>query len=408
MKKHILVALCIAARFAAFAQAPHIFEHDYPAVAVEHPTIRAMMDSVSTNSIEATITHLSSYWNRRCDSRHIYDVENGLTERYKSLAGIDTVILHDFKINKEGYPTETADNVIAVQWGVTKPDEFVVCGAHYDSWNTDTADPDTVRAPGADDNATGVAGIWETARLLSRHKFDRTILYCHWNAEEIGLIGSEAYAKECAEKQMDIVGYFNMDMNGYLKDGTDIHMHVVYVNQDSLLANMFFDVCHTYHPEMPVRQNWMPHGDSDFSSFNRSGYPALHPFEDVYASSPYIHTREDVLGLSVNNLEQSKVFAEINLAAVAHLAGLNETSVGEHPEPAVALYPNPAKDVVNVVAEDGMQQIVVCNFLGQQVFDKNLNGEKRFSLNLNNCSSGVYVVKIATDKGVVAKRVLVR
>ena len=408
MKKLVLMLLLVALGVGSFAQAPHIFEHDYPTVATEHPTIRALMDSITTTNIEASIAHLCSYWNRRCDSRHIYDVENWLSSRYNNLDGIDTVVLHDFKINKGGYPQETADNVIAVQWGTTKPHEFVVCGAHYDSWNGDTSDPDTVRAPGADDNATGVAGIWETARLLSRHKFDRTILYCNWNAEEIGLVGSEAFAMECAEKQMDIVGYFNMDMNGYLQEGMDIHMHVVYVDQDSLLAKFFFEVCQTYHPEMPVRQNWMPHGDSDFSSFNRSGYPALHPFEDVYASSPYIHTRQDVLGLSVNNLVQSKVFAEINLAAVAHLAGLNETSVGERLEPAVALYPNPAKDVVNVVAEDGMQQIVVCNSLGQQVFDKTLNGEKHFNININNCSSGVYVVKINTNNGVVAKRVLVR
>ena len=120
---------------------------------------------------------------------------------------------------------------------------------------------------------------------------------------------------------MDIVGYFNMDMNGYLQEGHDMRMHVVYVNQDSLLAKMFFDVCHTYFPELPVRQNWMQ-GDSDFSSFNRSGYPALHPFEDVYASSPFIHTQQDVLGVSVNNLEQSRLFAQVNLGAVAHLAGL--------------------------------------------------------------------------------------
>lgn len=408
MKKLLFSAILLAMGVAGFAQAPHIFEHDYPVVAAEHPSIRAMMDSVSADSIEATIAHLSSYWNRRCDSRHIYDVQDWLAARYNSLEGIDTVILHDFKISKPGFPEETADNVIAVQWGLTKPDEFVVCGAHYDSWNGDTSDPDTVRAPGADDNATGVAGIWETARLLSRHKFDRTILYCNWNAEEIGLIGSEAYATECAENLMDIVGYFNMDMNGYLQEGAEIHMHVVYVDQDSLLANMFFDVCHTYFPDMPVRQNWMPHGDSDFSSFNRSGYPALHPFEDVHASSPYIHTREDVLGLSVNSLEQSRQFAQINLGAVAHLAGLNETSVAEQPTTAVALYPNPTDDMVNVVAEDGMQQIVVCNFLGQQVFNISLNGEKRVVFNINNCTSGVYVVKIATNKGVVAKQVMVR
>ncbi|MBR5912389.1 MAG: M20/M25/M40 family metallo-hydrolase [Bacteroidales bacterium] len=407
MMKKVLMALFIVAGVNGFAQAPHLFEYEYPVVATENPTIRALMDSVSVDSIEATITHLCSYQNRRCDSRHIYDVQNWLSARYASLAGIDTVMLHDFKMHKEGFPEETADNVLAIQWGVTKPEEYVICGAHYDSWNGDTADPDTVRAPGADDNATGVAGIWETARLLSRYKFDRTIIYANWNAEEIGLFGSEAYAKECAENRMAIVGYFNMDMNGYLQEGTDIHMHVVYVDQDSLLAQMFFDVCHTYFPNMPVRQNWMPHGDSDFSSFNRSGYPALHPFEDVYASSPYIHSDQDVLGLSVNNLGQSRLFAQINLGAVAHLAGLNLSSVEEHDMPSVAMFPNPAKDAVQIQAEEGLQHIVICNLLGQQVATMDLDGQDQHKINTSGFVPGIYIVKTSTRKGVATQRLVV-
>ena len=408
MKKYLFLALILSLGVDTFAQAPHLFEHDYPSVTEENPTIRALMDSVSVDGIEATIAHLCSYYNRRCDSRHIYDVQDWLVARYNSLEGIDTVVLHDFKIHKEGYPEETADNVLAIQWGTTTPEEFVICGAHYDSWNGDTTDPDTVRAPGADDNATGVAGIWETARLLSRYKFDRTIIYANWNAEELGLIGSAVYAKECADNLMDIVGYFNMDMNGYLREGSEIHMDVVYVNQDSLLAKMFFDVCHIYFPDMPVRQNWMPHGDSDFSSFNRNGYAALHPFEDVWASSPYIHTRQDVLGLSVNNLAQSRQFAQINLGAVAHLAGLNNTAVEENKTTSVAMYPNPAKDVVKILAEDGLRHVVIYNLLGQQIEAKSLNGENRCTICTSGFAPGVYLVKVSTIKGVSNQRLVIK
>lgn len=408
MKKYLFLALILSLGVDTFAQAPHLFEHEYPSVTEENPTIRALMDSVSVDGIEATIAHLCSYYNRRCDSRHIYDVQDWLASRYNSLEGIDTVVLHDFKIHKEGYPEETADNVLAIQWGTTTPEEFVICGAHYDSWNGDTTDPDTVRAPGADDNATGVAGIWETARLLSRYKFDRTIIYANWNAEELGLIGSAVYAKECADNLMDIVGYFNMDMNGYLREGSEIHMDVVYVNQDSLLAKMFFEVCHIYFPDMPVRQNWMPHGDSDFSSFNRNGYAALHPFEDVWASSPYIHTRQDVLGLSVNNLAQSRQFAQINLGAVAHLAGLNNTAVEENKTTSVAMYPNPAKDVVQILAEDGLRHVVIYNLLGQQIEAKSLNGENRCTICTSGFAPGVYLVKVSTIKGVSNQRLVIK
>ena len=404
-KKVFLITLLIEASINGFAQ--HLHEHDYPVITGENPTIRAMMDAVSVDSLEASISHLCSYYNRRCDSRYIYEVQDWISARYNGLEGIDTVMLHDFKINKPGYPEETGDNVIAIQWGMTKPEEFVICGAHYDSWNGDTADPDTVRAPGADDNATGVAGIWETAHLLSQHKFDRSIIYANWCAEEIGLIGSAAYAKECAEKQMDIVGYFNLDMTGYLEEGTDIHIHLIYVNRDSLLANFYYNLCDIYYPEMPIRQNWMVSGDSDFSSFNRNGYAALHPFEDVHSYSPYIHTRQDVLGLSVNNLEQSKRFAQLNLGAVAHLAGLNNASDEEHNTTAVALFPNPAKDEVQVLAEEGLRHIVICNLLGQPILIQDLNGQNQYKLNTSGFISGIYVVSITTEKGFSTKRLVV-
>ena len=87
------------------------------------------------------------------------------------------------------------------------------------------------------DNASGVAGILETARLLSRCTFDRTIIYANWCAEEIGLVGSAAYAADCAAQRMDIVAYFNLDMTGYLEQGSDIHVNLMYTTQDSLLGN---------------------------------------------------------------------------------------------------------------------------------------------------------------------------
>ena len=406
MKKTLLLALTMLIGIATFAQAPHLFEHDYPVIAEENPEIRALIDSVSIDSIEAYITHLCSYHNRRFDSRHIYDVQDWLVAYYERL-NVDTVMLHDFKVDKPDYPEETADNVIAVQWGTKTPDEYVICGAHYDSWNGDGADPDTIRSPGADDNASGVAGILETARILSRYTFDRTIIYANWCAEEIGLVGSAAYARDMAEQRMDIVGYFNLDMTGYLEEGTDIHVHLMYTTQDSLIANYVFNFSHVYFPEMPIRQQWLAWGDSDYSSFNRNGYPAVHPFEDVHASSPFIHTRQDVLGVSVNNLEQCKRFTELNLGTVATLAGLNHDGIAETNETRVALYPNPAKDQVNILADDGLLHVATYNVMGQQIQAVRLNGENTFTLNTSGFRSGVYIIKVTTSSGVVTKRLLV-
>ena len=365
-----------------------------------------MMDSVSIDSLKANIEHLSSYHTRRFDSRFIYDVQDWLVNRYLGFDA-DTVMLHDFKVDKPGYPQETADNILAVQWGTKTPDEYVICGAHYDSWNDDGADPDTIRSPGADDNATGVAGILETARILSRYTFDRTIIYANWCAEEIGLVGSAAYAHDMAEQLMDIVGYFNLDITGYLEEGTDIHVHLMFTTRDSLIGRYVFNFSHVYFPEMPIQQNWLAWGDSDYSSFNRNGYAAVHPFEDVHASSPFIHTRQDILGLSVNNLDQTKRFTELNLGLVATLAGPNHDGIDETENVNVALFPNPAQDVVTILSDDGLQRVTLYNTLGQQVKTLELNGQNKCNVNTTGLVPGIYVVITSTWKGVNAQRLVV-
>ena len=390
MKRLLLIALILAAGLTAFAQAPHLYDHTYPVIADENPEIRALIDSVSVDSIKANIEHLCSYHNRRYDSRFIWEVQDWLISRYQAF-GVDTVMLHDFPVPDSDI--ETADNILAVQWGTKTPNEYVICGAHYDSWNPDGTDPDTIRSPGADDNASGVAGILETARLLSNYTFDRTIIYANWCAEEIGLVGSAAYAQDMAAQGMDIVGYFNLDMTGYLEEGTDIHVHLLYTTQDSLIANYVFNFSHVYFPEMLIKQNWLAWGDSDYSSFNRNGYPAVHPFEDVYASSPYIHTRQDILGLSVNNLEQSKRFTELNLGLVATLAGLNHDGMADDKTVNVAIYPNPTKEAVNIACDDGLQRIEVYNTLGQQIDVYRLRDDRHTILNTSSYATGIYMLR---------------
>ena len=405
MKRLLFSILLIIIGFSAFAQAPHLYEHTYPVITEEDARIRGLMDQVSIDSLTATIEHLSSYHTRRYDSRFIYDVQDWLVNRYETL-NLDTVYLHDFQLHGLGI-TETADNVIAIQRGTLYPDEYVVCGAHYDSYAYDGYDPDTITSPGADDNATGVAGIWETARLLSQYQFDRSIIYCNFNAEECGLVGSAAFAKDCADQGMDIVGYFNMDMNGYLEEGSDIHVHLLYTTQDSVIADFFYNFCEVYYPEMPIRQAWMEHGDSDYSSFNRNGYAALYPFEDVHASSPFIHSRNDVMGLSVNNMEQSKRFAELNLGAVAILAGLNTAAVEENETIDLSIYPNPVKDQLNLFSMQGLNSVKIYNTLGQQVSSEILNGIETYTLDLSGFPKGLYVVSVTTNHGMMSKTIVV-
>ena len=317
----------------SYAQLPyHLYNHTFPNITSQDPKVIEMLNQVTDNQIISDVEHLTSYINRRADAIHIYDVKDWLVSEYEKL-NIDSVYQHTFAAIPYGdtvaFPT--APNVLAYQIGKTKPNEFIVCGAHYDSYvrTEGSFDPDTLVSPGADDNASGVAGILTTARILSNYEFERTIIYACWNAEEFGLLGSAAFARDCRADSLDIVAYFNLDMTGYLNPGDNIHIHLLYTNCDSLLGKFVKDVSHTYLPGINIWQAWLPAGDTDYSSFNRNGYQAISPSEDVHNMSPYIHTINDIIGLSVNSWEQSVVFTKLNLACVAHAAGLVYQSVDE-------------------------------------------------------------------------------
>ena len=375
-------------------QAQHLFEHTYPVVQQEDVKIRQLMDQVSKDRLEATINHMQGYHTRRWDSRMVYEVENWLYETYRGM-DFDTVFLHDFVFMHHDTLRETSDNVIAIQRGTLYPDEYVVCGAHYDSYNRDPGHPDSLWAPGADDNASGTAGIVETARLLSRCTFERSIMYCGWAAEEVGLKGSEAFAKDCAENMVDIVGYFNLDMIGYLEEGREIQVNLMYTTRDSIIADYVYGFSGVYYPEMPIWQDWLSGSDSDYSSFNRSGYAAVHTFENVHHHSPYIHTTSDVLGMSVNNMDQAKRFTELNLGLVATLAGIISNGVDDMSDEGFVVYPNPASGTLTVKGIP-MKEVSIYDLLGQKVRKETCH-DSVIQLDITSLVAGVYVLCVIDD-----------
>ena len=353
----------------AQAQAPHLFEHTYPVVYQEDIRIRQRMDQVSKDSLEATIEHMQSYQNRLWNTPMVYQVQDWLYGKYVGM-GFDTVYLHDFQFILNDTIRETSDNVIAIQRGVRYPDEYVVIGAHYDSYNNTPGHPDSLRAPGADDNASGVAGVMEIARLLKPCIFDRSIVYCSWAAEEVGLKGSEAFAKDCAARLVDIVGYFNLDMIGYLEEGSDIHVHLLYTPQDSTIANYVYNLSHVYFPEMPIHQNWLPGGDSDYST-------------------------SDVLGVSVNNMDQAKRFTELNLGLVATLAGLIPSSVDDMTDDGWSVYPNPTSGML-IVKGLPERNVSVYNLMGQQVISQAITVEE-CEIDVSALVPGIYFLRVLSE-----------
>lgn len=128
-----------------------------------------------------------------------------LQDQYESLGY--TVQLQSFDFTDVTGPV-TATNVIAIKTGVTRPNEILVVGAHYDA----RAEQNGLDSPGAEDNASGTAGVLHLAELLAPWKTQRTIHFIAFTAEEVGLRGSSWYTQQAVANGDRIVGALTMDM----------------------------------------------------------------------------------------------------------------------------------------------------------------------------------------------------
>ena len=105
------------------------------------------------------------------------------------------------------------EDVIAVQRGTSDPTRIVIVQGHIDSRITDPADA-THDAPGANDDASGVAVVLEAARLLSRERFPATIVYAVLSGEEQGLWGGQLLARTARERGWQVAAVLNNDIVG--------------------------------------------------------------------------------------------------------------------------------------------------------------------------------------------------
>ena len=108
------------------------------------------------------------------------------------------------------------NNVVAIQKGSINPNSFIIMSGDIDSR---ISDPTNYKddSPGANDNASGMAGTIEAARVLSKYKFENSIVYVGLAGEEQGLFGGKGLAEFAQKKGWNIIGILNNDMIGNIK-----------------------------------------------------------------------------------------------------------------------------------------------------------------------------------------------
>ena len=237
------------------------------------------------------------------------------TEEYLRNLGLET----DFEYYEPFVGTEWR-NVIAEQPGLTQPQKIILLTAHIDS----RSEIPMSYAPGADDNATGTAGLLIAANVLSQYPFEYTIRYVLFTGEEQGHYGSLDYAAQQRALGANIRAVINLDMIGYNSDASPVYeMHIrpssIYP-EDWEIATTLRDVVNIYSLGLTtqiVQDSWWI---SDHDSFWDYGYPAVWVFEDYENFNPYYHTTNDQIE-SVNK-PYVRDIVRAAVGAAAHLAGV--------------------------------------------------------------------------------------
>jgi len=161
--------------------------------------------------------------------------------------------------------TEPAEvvSVIAIQRGTADPDRYVLMSGDIDSRVTDVMNA-TADSPGANDNASGVAGALEAARVLTQHRFPATIVYAALAGEEQGLFGGQILAAHAQREGWRIEAVLNNDMIG---NSSGINGVV-----DNTTARVFAEGTRMTETEAEARQRRFTGGEVDSPSRNLARY----------------------------------------------------------------------------------------------------------------------------------------
>lgn len=316
-------------RHASLAEATSALQSRRSVVAFTRPSyeithqsaVQPMLDQMMSSNIENTIVSLSDFQNRYYNGSYGAQASDWLANTWQTMAAGRS----DIGVEQVYRGNDAQASVVLTIEGAEQADQVLVMGAHLDSINhSDPNGPqETARAPGADDDASGVASLTEVLRVLLANDYhpQRTIKLMAYAGEEAGLLGSGYLADDFANRGVDVAGVLQLDMTNYQGSAGDIYLVDDYT--DAQQNGFLEDIAGTYLPALDVRHTQCGYACSDHASWAQQGYPASMPFEaSMGGSNPYIHSSEDTFANSGGQASHALKFSRLALAYVVELADM--------------------------------------------------------------------------------------
>ncbi len=253
------------------------------------------------------VTALAGY-NRWTHGDEIDMARDWLVDQFEALPGL-SVETPVFEVG-----ATAAFNVVATLTGTLRPEDLYIVGGHYDS----TSESPATDAPGAEDNASGCAGVLEMARIFTAHPPEATVLFICYSGEEQGLFGSVDHASGLVAAGLDdqVLAVLTMDMIGFTED-SDLDCLLETSSANAALADAFAAAAELTDLRIVISFN--PFGSDHVPYLNR-GMPALLIIENDWDSYPCYHSTCDTPDNIT--LDMGREVLEMNVAAMAEMVGV--------------------------------------------------------------------------------------
>lgn len=281
----------------------------------QEAVVKPLVSLAKETELRSTIETLAAYQNRFYQADTGVSASSWIRDRWQGLAGG----LKGASASLVAHAAWKQPSVVLTIPGSEKPDEYVVLGGHLDSiagWGGSAG----ARAPGADDNASGIAVLTEVVRILGEGKFrpKRTVQVMGYAAEEVGLRGSKEIAQRYQSQGKKVVGVIQFDMTNF--KGSPDAVYLLDDNVDPELTAFLGRLVDAY---LGIKWSMTRcgYGCSDHASWTRSGFPASAAFESSFnGMNRNIHTDRDTLANSGGSAEHSVNFAKLGVAFAVELA----------------------------------------------------------------------------------------
>jgi peptidase M28-like protein len=271
--------------------------------------ITCLLELVSKNSIKNSINKITSYHTRHTKSSLINEVATWLLSELRSFGYTD---LYFDKYTEGRYSLK---NIICHKHGLTN--KIVIICAHYDSIMEDINNAEDP-APGADDNASGVATLLEIARVLSKIQLHESIEFVFFSGEEQGQWGSKHYAQHIQENKVDLNWLINLDMVGSPPSNQkrviierDMGNKVSNNDRDSQVFGEYMKQMAAKYTDLQAAFGHIY--DSDYMLFEALGYVVTGLYDEGQISTTY-HSKNDVV--STLNIDYIVSVTKLALATI--------------------------------------------------------------------------------------------